>query len=83
MKTSFLLSLTQNFSFVITENTASAFLDHSTSDCFQFVVASPQNSISNGSYLDTSTPENCQSICRNTYGCKVFQWMPKIFYVTE
>ena len=62
-----------------TVDTASAFLDQPTSKCFQFVVAKPKHSLSNGSKVETSTPEECQSICRNTYGCKIFQWIPKIW----
>ena len=65
-----------------TVDTTSAFLEQPTSECFQFVVASPKHSLSTGSKVETSTPEDCQSICRNTYGCKIFQWIPEIWKVS-
>ena len=63
----------------IPEETAQAFLDQPRSDCFHFVVASPKHSISNGSKIETPTPQECQTVCRKTSGCKMFQWSPKIW----
>ena len=54
-------------------------MDHPAPDCFEYVVASPKYSISNESKIQTSTPQECQAICRNMPGCKIFQWMPKIW----
>ena len=63
----------------IPEETAQAFLDQPRSDCFHFVVASPKHSISNGSKIETPTPQECQAVCRKTAGCKMFQWRPKVW----
>ena len=60
-------------------DTAKALLDHPAPDCFQYVVASPAYSVLNGSKVEASTPQECQDICRNMPGCKIFQWMPNVW----
>ena len=53
--------------------TAKALLDHPPGDCFQYVVASPKHTIKE---LPTPNPQECQDMCRKTFGCRLFQWMP-------
>ena len=40
------------------------------------MVASPKHTISTGSEIQTTTPQECQAVCRNTAGCELFEWMP-------
>ena len=68
-----------NCLFTASVDTARALLDHPAPDCFQYVVASPAYSVTNGSKIEASTPQECQAICRNLPGCKIFQWMPKVW----
>ena len=44
--------------------------------CFKYVVASPKQSINTDHKIKAINPHECQAVCRNTAGCKFFEWMP-------
>ena len=63
-------------SFYLIVGTAKYLHDHPPGDCFEYVVATPAHTINTGSEIVATSPNECQNICRKTFGCKFFQWMP-------
>ena len=62
--------------FHYTVATARALREHNIGACFDYALASPVYDIDKDANLQTETAHECQALCRNMDGCKVFQWMP-------